>query len=414
MHQDPIWHPYTAEKPHICIDRARGAYLYTKDNRTFIDMISSWWVNIHGHAHPYIAQTLAEQAHKLEQVIFADFTHEPAMKLAQNVLALLPFSFEKVFFSDNGSTAVEVALKMAIQYWVNKGQPRRRILAFHNSYHGDTFGAMSMSAKGSFTRTFSPFLFEVEHIPAPTHPDALLNQPQYPLDEYACIIYEPLLQGAGGMIVQQSYLLERLLHRYKGKTLLIADEILTGWGRTGTLFASERTTVAPDIICLSKGVTGGFLPLGLTVCTQAVYASFQHPTRQTFFHGHSFCGSPLACASANASIALLQCTQSTDARAMIAASHEHFCSQIAHLPHVYNSRTLGTIFACELAQPTHDYHHPIAKRVKTHLLSEGIYTRPLGNTLYFMPPYCIHKNDLEKVYSCTKKMLKQESVFSTQ
>ena len=323
-----IWHPFTQEaldpQP-VHIERGEGVYLYTRDGRKLIDAISSWWVNLHGHAHPLIAESIAEQARKLEHVIFAGFTHDAAEELAWRLRCILPQPLEHIFFSDDGSTAVEVALKMALQYWRNLGKAdKNRFIALEHAYHGDTAGAMSVGVDSDFVAPFQEFRFPVLRAPSAycfrcpvgkqratcdidcTEPLARLLEERH--DEIAAVIAEPLLQGAGGMIVHPVEFLQRLRKLCtQYDVLLIADEVLTGFGRCGRMFACDCAGVVPDIMCLSKGLTGGFLPLAATVCTPAVHGSFCSTDRsRTFFHGHSYTANPLGCAAAIASLKIFE------------------------------------------------------------------------------------------------------------
>jgi len=306
-----IWHPYTQMKtamPPVPIVRGEGACLFDENGKKYIDAVSSWWVNIHGHAHPYIAQKVSEQLRKLEHVIFAGFTHEGAVELAERLLEILPANQQKVFYSDNGSTAVEVAIKMCLQYWHNKGQNRTKILAFKNAYHGDTFGAMAVSGRSAFTAAFDSLLFDVEFIDLPdkeniTNLQSLISNLSH---QTACFIFEPLVQGAGGMLMYEArYLDELMAHCRNEGVLMIADEVFTGFGRTGKAFASNHVTEQPDIMCFSKGLTGGTMALGLTTCTQQIYDAFLSDDHlKTLFHGHSFTANPVAIAAALASLDL--------------------------------------------------------------------------------------------------------------
>ena len=291
--------------------KSKKTLLYDENGNKYIDAISSWWVNIHGHGNKFIAKKIYKQAKRLEQVIFAGFTHKPAVKLAEKVLKILPGNFSKIFYSDNGSTATEVAIKMSLQYWMNKGEGNRnKILAFHHSYHGDTFGAMSISERGTFTLAFRDKLFEVIFIETPDEQN--LNKLQEEIEkhknEIACFIYEPLLQGAGGMRMYDAKNLDTLLALMKKENIIcIADEVLTGFYRTGRFFAGDYLLQKADIICLSKALTGGTMAMGITACTQNVYEAFVSDDKmKTFFHGHSFTANPLACTAALASLRLLQ------------------------------------------------------------------------------------------------------------
>jgi adenosylmethionine---8-amino-7-oxononanoate aminotransferase len=401
-----IWHPYTQAKlaaDPLPIVRGKGTWLFDEAGNGYIDAISNWWVTIHGHAHPYLAQKVAEQARQLEQVIFAGFTHEPAVRLAEGLLQILPGNFSKVFYRDNGSTAVEVAIKMAIQFWENKGQSRRKILALANSYHGDTFGSMSVSDRGTFTKAFHDYLFEVEFVDAG---DLRVRNDKW--DEVACFIYEPLVQGAGGMKMYEASQLNNMLQMCKQHGVIcIADEVMTGFGRTGKLFASEYVDTKPDIICLSKGLTGGMMALGATACTQEIYDAFLSDDRsKTFFHGHSYTANPIACAAANASLDLLlrdECLQNIQ---RIAEQHATFAERLRNISSVKNIRQCGTIIAFEIeTSGAEGYLNNISSVIHQKALTHGVLLRPLGNTVYIMPPYCTSDKELEKVYRCTVNIL---------
>lgn len=386
----------------IPVVKGDGVYIIEANGKAYIDAISSWWVTIHGHANTYIAEKIYEQAKTLEQVIFAGFTHEPAVRLAERLLDILPGEFAKIFYSDNGSTAVEVGVKMALQYWWNKGDKKRnKILALNHSYHGDTFGTMSLSDRSVFTLAFHDKLFEVIFIDPPMQGGVLYNGPW---DEIACLIYEPLLQGAGGMnIYDATALNELLLQCHAHEVICIADEVMTGFGRTGKLFASEYVAEKPDIICLSKGLTGGTMALGVTACTSTIHSAFvDEDRRKTFFHGHSFTANPLACAAALASLDLLLqsgCQWRIDS---IGKQHKQFIQQLGadtrFTAHVKNLRSIGTVMAFEIESGQDGYLNTIGRDVTQKALEQGVYLRPLGNTVYIMPPYCITQEELEKVY----------------
>jgi adenosylmethionine-8-amino-7-oxononanoate aminotransferase len=400
-----VWHPYTqhfnASEP-VPIVRAQGAYLYDAYGRAIFDAISSWWVTLHGHAHPAIAAAIAGQARKLEQVIFAGFTHEPAALLAEDLVQRLPSGLTRVFFSDDGSTAVEVALKVALQHWKNRGKRRPLVAALEHAYHGDTFGAMSVSGRGLFTAGFAELLFEVARLPDPTEGDpveALSQLLDTRGDELAAVIVEPLLLGVGGMRVWHDSTLQalRALTAERG-VLLIADEVLTGFGRTGPLFASERAGVVPDILCLAKGLTGGFLPLGVTVVTEELFASFRSPDRsRTLYHGHSYTANPISCAAARASLALLD-AGSEQSRSVIQRIHRKQLDVIAGHPAVRAPRALGTIAAFDLVGAA-SYLNPVGQALGAFALREGVLIRPLGNVVYLIPPYCSTEQDLDRAYA---------------
>ncbi len=374
-------------------------------------MISSWWVNLHGHAHPYIARRVSAQLQTLEHVIFAGFTHQPAVELAERLLPILPQNQAKIFYSDNGSTAVEVALKMAFQYWHNLGQPRRKIVAFEGAYHGDTFGAMAVGGRSAFTAPFVPFLFDVEYLPVPIagQEDAVLQRAEALFtDEVAAFIAEPLVQGAGGMVMYEASALNTLfrLARRTG-SLIIADEVMTGFGRTGKLFASNHLQETPDLMCLSKGLTGGTMALGVTTCTQAIYDAFlSNDKYKTLFHGHSFTANPLACTAALASLDLTLSDETQTAIRRIAERHTEFTSRLIAHPSALNVRQCGTLLAFDLnVSGQTSYFNTIRDTAYNFLLDRGVLMRPLGNVLYLMPPYCTTDEQLSYAYEQVEALL---------
>ncbi len=413
-----IWHPFTQQKNRLApipIVKGSGSLLIAEDGSHYIDAISSWWVNLHGHAHPYIAQKIYEQAMQLEQVIFAGFTHEPAVALAERLLPYLPGNFTRIFYSDNGSTATEVAIKMAIQYWWNrKEKKRKKIIAFKNAYHGDTFGAMSVSDRSVFTLAFHDLLFEVIFIDTPTEENIheITAAIQQHAHETAAFIYEPLVQGAGGMKIYDAAPMNQLLETMQQSGIIcIADEVMTGFGRTAALFASEYMEMKPDIICLSKGLTGGTMALGITACSDKIYNAYVNDDRyKTFFHGHSFTANPLACTAALASLDLLEKDSCLRQIKWIAAEHQLFAERLAsNTRNIKNLRVLGTIIAFELISGKDEYLNTISARFTNEALQQGVYLRPLGNTVYLMPPYCITKQELVKIYQCVETILDQLS-----
>jgi adenosylmethionine-8-amino-7-oxononanoate aminotransferase len=400
-----IWHPYTQHKdllPPIPVVQGKDSLLFDDKGNAYIDAISSWWVNIHGHGNPYIAQKIYDQALRLEHVIFTGFTHEPAVSLAERLLPLLPGDFSRVFYSDNGSTAVEVAIKMAIQYWGNQDSTRTKILAFRHSYHGDTFGAMSISERSVFTAPFRDYLFEVVFIDTPT-PE---NIQQLRADirrlgrEIACFIYEPLLQAAGGMRIYAAALLDELLEEAgRHDILCIADEVLTGFGRTGKLFAGEYLRRKADIICLSKGLTGGTMALGVTAATEKIFREFlSDDKRKTLFHGHSFTANPVACSASLASLDLLLEEGCLRRIGQLSQRHQVFLDTLRSFPIIKNARALGTILAFEINTGRDEYINAIGPDITRAALEAGIYLRPLGNTVYLMPPYCMTEKEMDQVY----------------
>lgn len=409
-----IWHPYTPMKAWpeaTAIVRGEGAYLVDEDGNRYLDAISSWWVTLHGHAHPYIAQKVSEQMNVLEHCIFAGFTHEPAVRLAERLLEILPGDMSKIFYSDNGSTAVEVAIKMALQYWNNKGIKKQKLIALENAYHGDTFGAMAVSGRSIFTAAFANLLFDVTFIPFPYKGkeqesiaalEALLKK-----GDVAAFIAEPLVQGSAGM---QMYAAE-VLERYFGlcrqhDALIIADEVMTGFGRTGALFACDHITVAPDIICLSKGLTGGAVPLGVTAATARIFEAFYDDDKtKMLYHGHSFTANPTVCAAALASMDLLMTDSGAGNRLRIAKAHESFAAAFRTHPMITEVRQTGTILAMELRTDMVSYHSSLRDLIYRYFMDKKIVMRPLGNIIYILPPYCITNEELAYIYKCIESLL---------
>ena len=404
-----IWHPFTQhqiEPLSIPITHGEGVNLYDADGKKYIDAISSWWVNVHGHGHPYLAQKIYEQALKLEQVIFAGFTHEPAIQLAERLLGHLPANFHKVFYSDNGSTAVEVAIKMALQYFHNQGQTqKRKIIAFEDAYHGDTFGAMSLGAPSAFNAPFQDMLFEVEFLPSPSDAEtciAAMRTKMLESDSYAAFIFEPLIQGAGGMKMYAPETLDTLISLAHDHAILcVADEIMTGFGRTGKWFAMDYLVHKPDIACFSKGLTGGMMAMGITTCSNAIFDAFLSDDRKKMlFHSHSFTANPMACAVSLASMDLMEKAETWENIARINASHEVWIQKLAQHPVIKNLRVMGTIVACELEDGQENgYMHSIRDDAYQYFIKKGILMRPLGNTLYILAPYCITNEELKEIYT---------------
>jgi len=411
----PVWHPYTPgiSGKEILIDHGAGAFLYTKEGRKITDCISSWWVNIHGHAHPTIAEAIGNQAKKLEQVIFAGFTHEPAEELAQRILPKLPGEMKRVFFSDNGSTAVEVGIKMALQYFHIKGEKKNKLLALRNSYHGDTFGAMAMGERGPFSSAFRDHLFNVDFIevpyrnfgqnPSPDFWKAELEQAKKQLSDpgVAALLVEPLIQGAGGMLMYPSEWLDEVFSFAQSLGILcIADEVFTGFYRTGNAFATSVLRNPPDIICLSKGLTAGFLPMGLTVTNEKVSTPFlPRDYDHTLYHGHSFTGNPLACAAALASLDLIEQPGFEVMVSILVEEQYKFAEKVNHFFPKVSARCVGTIFALTLQKEDGlDYTHPIRQKIYSYFMERDLLIRPIGNVLYLAPPYCIEMDELKRVH----------------
>jgi adenosylmethionine-8-amino-7-oxononanoate aminotransferase len=401
-----IWHPFTQHALRSRLPkavRADGAYIFTADGRRIVDAISSWWVITHGHRHPRIVAAIRAAADTLDQVIFAEYTHEPAERLAEKLLAVAAPGLAHVFFSDSGSTSVEVALKMALGFWRHGGAPRHRILVMEHSYHGDTVGAMSVGERGPFTAAYEPLLFDVARIPFPMAGResatfaALESQCRA---DAAAFIVEPLVLGAGGMLMYSPAVLAELRNICaRHGVLFIADEVMTGWGRTGTMFACEQAGISPDIACYSKGLTGGSLPLAVTLCRHEIFAAhYAEDRRRTFFHSSSFTANPIACAAA---LANLEIWESEPVRARIAALQ---ALQAQHLERFRDDarfeqvRQTGTITALDVRAPDGGYFAALGPRLAAVFQAGEVLLRPLGNTLYVLPPYCVTEGDLDRVY----------------
>lgn len=410
-----IWHPFThikyAKEP-INIVRSEGLYYYADNGNKIIDAISSWWVNLHGHAHPYISKKVSEQLFLNEHSIFSDFTHPNAVLLAERLINKLPENIHRVFYSDNGSTAVEVALKMTLQYWNNKNENKTCFICFENAYHGDTFGGMSVGARNVFNQAFSSLLFEVIHIPLPTKEN--ISDLKKKIIDFAAtntiagFIYEPLVQGAAGMQMYDGNYLDELLKVCKEYNIItIADEVMTGFGRTGTFFASDQIQNKPDIICLSKGLTGGYMPLGVTACGSFIYEAFIHSDKtKTFFHGHSYTANPTACSAALASMDLMEQEQTWKNIKAIEKLHRAFVLELANHTACKEVHTCGTILAIELmsTENTH-YLNKESENIASYFIERGILLRPLGNIFYLIPPYCITNTELAYIYQTIKEFL---------
>jgi adenosylmethionine-8-amino-7-oxononanoate aminotransferase len=406
-----IWHPYTQMKtssPAIGIVKGEGAWLFDEGGNKYLDAISSWWTNIHGHAHPHLATGIARQAEILEHVIFAGFTHGPAVRLAELLLGLLPKGQRRVFYSDNGSTAVEVALKMAFQYWGNQGKPRTKVIALEGAYHGDTFGAMSVSGRSAFTKPFDEMMFGVEFVscPLPGKEEQALQELKSVLNKekgnISAFIYEPVVQGTAGMRVMSAIALDEMIaFCRKEDVLCIADEVMTGFGRTGKMFASEHLSNLPDIVCLSKGLTGGMMALGVTTSTENIFESFLSDDRmKTLFHGHSYTANPIACSAGIASLELFETENTMGKVNRISSRQSGFAQTLRTHQGVNAVSCMGVILAVELKTGGFTgYFNPVKEDAATYFAERSILIRPLGNILYIMPPYCISDQELDYIYS---------------
>lgn len=408
-----IWHPLTQHKTHGTahgIARARGVYLYDTEGKAYIDAISSWYTAVYGHCNPKITRRVAAQMEKLDQVVFTGFTHEPAVGLSEKLLGHLPGNQEKVFFSENGSTAVEVALKMALQYHYNLGAPRKVLLAFESGFHGDTFGALSVSGLSVYNGPFEGMALEVRRIPVPADADAgeSLAAVEAVLADgpVAGFVYEPLVQGAAAMKTHNAKGLDKILARLReAGTLLIADEVMTGFGKTGTNFASAQLETLPDLICLSKALTAGLLPMGVTSCTAAVYEAFLGDSvDRGFFHGHTYTANPLACTAALAALELLETPEVQSSIRRIARAHRDFEAEVRSHQKVLATRRIGVIFAMDLDVET-DRYGSLRDALYAFFMERGIYLRPLGNTVYILPPYVTTDEELNKIYQAMREVL---------
>ena len=406
--RSPVWHPFTqhalaGEIPEIA--RAEGAWLETAGGRRILDAISSWWVTTHGHAHPRIVAAIREQAEQLDQVIFAGLTHGPAEAVARGLVKIAPPGLQHVFFSDSGSTAVEVALKMALGFWRNRGQPRAKILAMQHAYHGDTVGTMSVGARGVFNAAYEPLLFEVGRIPFPAQ-----GCEQQTLDslERACkasdvaaLIVEPLILGAGGMLTYAPRVLAEMARICRAhRVLVIADEVMTGWGRTGTLFACEQASVSPDILCTAKGLTGGALPLAATLATAEIFdAHFSTDRTCTFFHSSSYTANPIACAAALANLEIWRDEPVLERVAALARHQTRALARFSGDARFTSTRQLGSITALDVRVADEGYLAGIGPKLTAAFMARDVLLRPLGNTIYVMPPYCAGEAELAAIYA---------------
>jgi adenosylmethionine-8-amino-7-oxononanoate aminotransferase len=420
-----VWHPFTqagTARPAILALGARGATIHAADGREYLDMVSSWWVNLHGHAHPAIAQAVADQAGRLEQVIFADFTHEPAARLAARVCKRLPGDLNRVFYSDDGSTAVEVALKLAHQYWGNRGQHRATYIAFEGGYHGDTAGAMSAGHSSGYFSAWKEMLFPVETVPFPAtwDGDAEVEAKERASldaidlifaanpDHVSALIVEPLIQGAGGMRMCRPEFLRKLEAKVRDAgSLLILDEVMTGFGRTGDVFACVKAGITPDLVCLSKGLTGGFLALSMTVARDHIFEAFLgQDLGRAFLHGHSFTANPLGCAAGLASLDLLEGPACQERIKAIEAIHRERLDGLKGLANVAHTRLCGTVAALDVAGGGKGYGADVGPRMKAAFLERGLLLRPLGNVLYLLPPYCVTDDELNRAWDAVGEVLR--------
>ncbi|MFM9826783.1 adenosylmethionine--8-amino-7-oxononanoate transaminase [Flavobacterium sp.] len=413
--QKHLWHPYTqhkTSKPSIAIVKGEGALLWDENGKEYIDAIASWWVNPYGHSNKFIADAIYKQLTTLEHVLFGGFTHEPAVLLSEKLLEILPKNQQKLFFSDNGSTAVEIAIKVALQYFFNKGKKRTTIIAFENAFHGDTFAAMAASGISFFTEAFQGMLIDIVRIPVPTkgNEQASFNALAEAVKSNNCagFIFEPLLQGAAGMVMYESESLDKLIQICKeNKVLTIADEVMTGFGKTGKNFACDYLNEKPDMMCLSKALTGGTIPMAITTFTQDIFDAFyDEDINKALFHGHTFTANPTGCAAALASLSLLQTQEMQDNIARVNASHLDFQKDIQSHPKVFTTRVLGVIFALEIiTESSESYYGTMRNKLYDFFIENGVILRPVGNIVYILPPYIITDEQLQKVYQVVEKAL---------
>ncbi len=411
--QKHIWHPLTQHKIHpqmLGISSAKGAIIRDETGKEYIDAISSWYTCVYGHCNPHILNAVADQMQVLDQVVFSGFTHEPAVALSEALMSILPENQDKLFFSDNGSTATEIGIKMALQYHFNRGEKRKILLAFEEGFHGDTFGAMSVSGLSVYNGPFEELFLKVQRIPVPTKEniqdittflEALLKE-----KSVAGFIYEPLVQGAAGMKVHDNEGLNTILQILKANNVVtIADEVMTGFGKTGTHFASDQLTEKPDIICLSKALTAGLMPMAVTSCTAAIFDAFYSDSiEKGFFHGHTYTANPLACTAALAGIHLLKSDEMQQNIQRIIRSHQEFDLKLRENPMVKNARQIGVIYAFEIDLEM-DRYGDLRDQLFKQFMDKGVFLRPLGNTIYILPPYVTTEEQLQKVYETVLEVI---------
>lgn len=408
-----LWHPLTQHKlhpDHIAITSAKGALLYDDQGNEYIDGIASWYTCMYGHCNSFITDRVAQQMQELDHVVFAGFTHEPAIKLSEALIAILPENQEKVFFSDNGSTAVDVAIKMALQYHFNKGVKRSKIIALEDGFHGDTFGAMSVSGLSVYNGPFEDFFIDVARIPAPTKANMPLVEDLFKKllsnGDVAAFVYEPLVQGAAAMKMFDPECLNKLLAiATDSGVVTIADEVMTGFGKTGKHFASLHMDNKPDIMCLSKALTAGLVPMAITTCSSKIYSAFlSDDMSKGFFHGHTYSANPISCTAALAGITLLQSEEIQDNIKEIIASHAAFDAKIRNHPKIKETRQYGVIYAIDL-NVTMERYGNLRYQLFDFFMKNGVCLRPLGNTIYILAPYVITKKQLHKIYATIEKVL---------
>ncbi len=409
------WHPYTQHKTASifpAIVKGKDALLWDENGMEYIDAIASWWVNPYGHSNQVIADAIYKQLTTLEHVLFGGFTHDKAVELSEKLIEILPSNQKKIFYSDNGSTAVEVAIKVALQFFYNKGNKRTKIIAFEDAFHGDTFGAMAASGISFYTQAFSDSLLEVVRVPVPTagNEDKALQilKGHLETNEFAAFIFEPLVLGAAGMVMYQPEVLDKMIAICNNNNVFtIADEVMTGFGKTGKTFATDYLINKPDMMCLSKALTGGTIPMAITTFTQEIFDGFyDDDVNKALFHGHTFTANPTGCAAALASISLLQTNEMQDNIQRINQSHLAFESKINNHPKVKTTRILGVIFALEVKTENEEsYYGTMRNKLYNFFIEKGVILRPVGNIIYILPPYIITDNQLQKVYQTIENAL---------
>ena len=408
-----IWHPLKQHQTHpesLGIVKAKGCVLTDEFGNEYIDAVSSWYTCMFGHCNDYIIEKVHQQMQQLDQIMFSDFTHPAAVELSEKLIAILPKNQAKIFFNDNGSTAVEAAIKMALQYYFNKGEKRSAFIAFENGFHGDTFGAMSTSGLSVYNGPFEDFLINVHRIPVPNgdNHQEILNQLEKITNEYSitAFVYEPIVQGAAGMKIHNADGLNVILKFLQSKSILtIADEVMTGFGKTGKYFASDYVTTKPDIMCMSKALTGGMVPMAITSCTQEIYDAFlSNDIAKGFFHCHTYSANPIACAASIASIELLTSDEIQKSIDRITIAHQKFSDKIKQHSKVKSTRNIGVIFALDL-DTNMDRYGSLRDLLLKSFMEKGVFLRPLGNTIYIQVPYVITEEELNKVYKAIENVL---------
>ena len=413
--KEHLWHPLTQHKlhpNHLAITKAKGAMLFDENGKNYIDGIASWYTCMYGHCNEYIIEKVTKQLTKLDQVVFSGFTHEPAIKMSEKLMAILPNNQQKIFFSDNGSTSVDVAIKMALQYHFNKGEKRNKIIALEDAFHGDTFGAMSVSGLSVYNGPFEDFLLTIDRVEVPTIENFEKIKNSFisiiESEEVAAFIFEPLVQGAAAMKMYDAKLLDELIEIAQNNNVLcIADEVMTGFGKTGKYFASDYLQNSPDIMCLSKSLTGGIVPMALTTCTQTVYDAFYHnEIGKGFFHGHTYSANPLGCTAISAGIDLLISEEMQNNIHRIEKQHQLFNEKIKGHIKVKSTRQIGVIFALDLDIEMDRYGN-LRDKLFRFFMNNGVCLRPLGNTIYILPPFVITNAELKKTYTTIEKALQE-------